>query len=52
MILYEFEGKKLLEIKGDSLFRINAYRKAAGILNSLPNDVSQIYEDGGIKKIK
>ncbi len=42
----------LLEIKGDSAFRINAYRKAARILETLPTDVSEIYMNGGLKKIK
>ncbi len=42
----------LLEIKGDSIFRINAYKKAAGILNNLPIDVFEIYKEGGLKKIK
>jgi len=42
----------LLEIKGDSAFRINAYRKSARILESLPTDVSLIYKEKGIKGIK
>lgn len=39
----------LLEIKGDSVFRINGYRKAARILEELPADVSEIYKE---KKLK
>jgi len=42
----------LLEIKGDSAFRINAYRKVARILESLPQDVFEVYATGGLKKIK
>ena len=42
----------LLEIKGDSPFRISGYRKAARILDSLPTDVLEIYKEGGLKKIK
>ena len=42
----------LLEIKGDSAFRINAYRKSARILESLQIDVLEIYKEKGIKGIK
>ena len=42
----------LLEIKGDSAFRINAYRKSARVLESLSTDVSEMYKEGGLKKIK
>lgn len=42
----------LLEIKGDSAFRIHANRKVAGILHNLPVDISQIYKEKGIKGIK
>jgi len=43
---------ELLEIKGDSAFRINAYRKSARILESLPTDVSEIYKEKGLKGIQ
>ena len=43
------EIAELLEIKGDSGFRINAYRKAARILEYLPQDVKEIYKE---KKLK
>ncbi len=46
------EMAELLEIKGDSAFRINAYRKSAKILKSLPTDISEIYKAKGIKGIK
>jgi len=42
----------LLEIKGDSVFKINAYRKAAGILESWQSDISQIYKEKGLKGLK
>jgi DNA polymerase/3'-5' exonuclease PolX len=43
---------QLLEIKGDSAFRINAYRKAARILEHLPKEVTDIYKEKGIKGLK
>lgn len=43
---------ELLEIKGDSAFRINAYRKSAKILESLPVDISEIYKEKGLKGVK
>lgn len=43
---------ELLTIKGDSAFRINAYRKSAKILNSLSQDIGQIYQEKGLKGIK
>ena len=46
------EIAELLEIKGDSSFRINAYRKAAKILGSLQTDISEIYKEKGIKGIR
>jgi len=42
----------LLEIKGDSAYRINANKKVARILEGLPQDISAIYKEGGLKKIK
>jgi len=46
------ETARLLEIKGDSLFRINAYKKSAKILESLSQDISEIYKNKGIKGIR
>jgi len=40
----------LLEIKGDSTFRINAYRKSARILGSLKVDVLEIYNESRTAK--
>jgi hypothetical protein len=45
----------LLEIKGDSAFRINAYRKAAKSLSELGADVADVYKEKklrGVKEIK
>ena len=46
------EIARLLEIKGDSLFRINATRKVAMILDGLQTDIEAIYKERGIKGIK
>ena len=42
----------LLEIKGDSLFRIKANRKVAMILEGLQEDIATIYKERGIKGIR
>jgi len=42
----------LLEIKGDSAFRINAYRKSARILELLKEDIELIYNQKGIQGIR
>lgn len=39
-------------IKGDSSFRINAYRKSARILDNLKIDISEIYKEKGFKGIR
>jgi len=46
------ETIELLEIKGDSVFRINAYRKSINILSNLKIDVSEIYAEKGLVGIK
>lgn len=46
------ETAELLEIKGDSAFRINAYRKSARILESLNTDIAEIYKTKGLKGIR
>lgn len=43
---------ELLTIKGDSAFRINAYRKSAKILDTLSSDIAQIYKENGLKGVK
>jgi len=43
---------ELLEIKGNSVFRINAYRKSVKILDNLKTDVSEIYNQSGLKGIR
>lgn len=42
----------LLEIKGDSAFHINAYRKAALYLDSLKEDIEKIYKEKGVEGLK
>ena len=46
------EITELLEIKGESVFRINANRKVAHILHDLKDEVSQIYKEKGLKGIR
>lgn len=46
------EIAELLTIKGDSAFRINAYRKSAKILDMLDKDIIEIYKSDGIKGIR
>jgi len=48
------ETIKLLEIRGDKAlsFKIKAYKKAIFILDNLKEDISDIYAEGGIKKIR
>ena len=46
------ETAQLLNIKGDSSFRINAYLKTAKILLSLPTDIAEIYKEKGLKGIR
>jgi hypothetical protein len=44
--------KELLDIKGDSLFRIRAYEKAADALENMKEDVEKIYKEKGLKGLK
>jgi hypothetical protein len=46
------ETAELLNIKGDSAFHINAYKKAASYLDSLKTDVSEIYKNEGLNGLK
>jgi DNA polymerase/3'-5' exonuclease PolX len=46
------ETARLLEIKGESSFRINAYRKSAYILKNLTRDISEIYKEKGLAGIR
>src|SRR3989338_232385 len=43
---------ELLEIKGDSAFRINAYKKVGKALEVLPIDITELYKEKGLKGIK
>jgi len=47
-----YEIKKLLDIKGDSLFRIRAYEKAAKTLENFPEDIRKIYKEKKLKGVK
>ena len=42
----------LLEIKGETFYRINAYKKAVKSLTLLQTDISDIYKEKGIRGIK
>ena len=46
------EIAELLNIKGDSAYRINAYRKAVKSLSNLQQDVADIYKEKGLKGLK
>jgi DNA polymerase (family X) len=41
----------LLEIKGDVIYKILAYRKGAESLTNLGRDVNAIYQEGGVKAL-
>ena len=43
---------ELLNIRGDSAFHINAYRKAASYLDNLKIDVADIYKERGVDGLK
>jgi len=40
-----------LEFKGENLFRVNAYRKAARVLSELPDDIEEIWKKGKLNEI-
>ncbi len=40
-----------LELKGELIYKINAYRRAARAIESLSEDIAEIYEKGDIYKI-
>ena len=46
------EMADLLNIRGDSSFHINAYRKSADYLERLDKDVSEIYKEKGVDGLK
>ena len=43
------EIKRLLDIKGESFYKIRAYEKAAKSIEELKEDVAKIYEEKGLK---
>ena len=44
--------EELLNIKGDSAFRIRAYHRAADVLKNLNKDIRKIYQEEGLKGLK
>lgn len=47
-----FEIADLLELKGDSVFRIRAYRNAGRKVEDLDREVVDVYEEGGLQEIQ
>lgn len=43
---------ELLEISGESVFRVSAYEKAAITIRSLSRDLGDIYDEGGLKALQ
>jgi len=41
----------LLEIKGEQVFRINSYRRAARMVGDLPRDIAELAESGEIESL-
>ncbi len=41
----------LLEIKGEAVYRVIAYRRAGEVLRSLGRDVSNVWEEGSLEAI-
>ncbi len=48
-LLYEIAD--LLEIKGEMVFKVRAYRRAAQAIESLPKDIEDVYRDGSLDDI-
>jgi len=42
---------EFLELKEDNPFKIRAYRKAAGVIESLSKTIEELYQAGGIKSL-
>jgi len=47
-----FEIAELLELKGENVFKIRAYQKAARNVENLSKNLEEIYKSGGIKALK
>jgi DNA polymerase (family 10) len=45
------EVADILEIKGEDQFRIGAYRRAAQVIEALPKDINEIYQEGKLEEI-
>jgi DNA polymerase (family 10) len=41
----------ILEIRGANQFRVGAYRRAAQVIEALPKDINEIYQEGKLKEI-
>ena len=41
----------LLEMRGESIFRIRAYRRAAQLIDALPDEIETIAQRGGLKQL-
>jgi len=46
-----WEIADFLELKNDNPFKVRAYRKAAQVIESLSNDIEDIYTEGGTKAL-
>jgi len=46
------EMARLLNIKGEKFYKINAYLRAASIIEKLPKDLAQIYREKKVKGLK
>jgi DNA polymerase (family 10) len=46
-----FEIADLMDLHGDNPFRANAYRKGARAIESLPEDIKRVYEQGKVRDI-
>lgn len=47
-----FEVAELLELKGENVFKIRAYQKAARNVENLSKNLEEIYKSGGLKALK
>lgn len=41
----------ILEIQGENQFRVGAYRRAAQVIEALPKDINEIYQEGKLEEI-
>ncbi len=43
---------KLLELKGENVFKVRAYQRAAQMLESMPQEMRTVYSTGGLKALR